>query len=127
MACSHSATAPDTLPDPTVLVTNQAPDSGLYFSWWDQSGKVSETRLAPMTTQCLKFTPPADSVRFRTWIGDSTSGHAFFEQWSSWFLPSAPGGGWKRSPAFWTATALVLPASYYHYGIALQPVAIPPC
>jgi hypothetical protein len=131
-ACGKSPTAAPALPDPTVLVTNQATDIPGYpgsgkvtLSWWDQSGKVQTNTIAPLSTQCVAFvgTTPLDSVRVHVVVGDSgVTNYAALS--TPWFFPGT-NGLWTGGGAFWTVTATY--TSQSGYNLDLRPAGLAPC
>jgi len=110
-ACSSSPAGPKGK-DPTTLVVNQRNDYAVVLTWYDQSGQVSRTVVAPLTQQCVHFTGtlPADSVRFVAFTGDSAGHGESMQVQTPWFdpatgiVPSSP-GSYPFGAEYWTLTS----------------------
>jgi hypothetical protein len=93
-ACSGGATGPKGI-DPTVLITNQLPDT-VYFTWRDGQGIVGNVSVAPGASSCTRFLAQADSAYFEA-HATSGGGQATYTQ--PWFDPATRNG--------WTMKAFV--------------------
>jgi len=128
-ACS-GATGPKGI-DPTVLASNVATDplDSLRLTWYDQSGQVSTTVLAPGVRVCVHFTStlPADSVRFVASMGPvGVPGTIWSQATSPWFDPRTGVGPdptqYPFGAEFWTAVG-----NGAALGITMQAVPAAPC
>jgi hypothetical protein len=98
LAACHSTSGP-TGPqglDPTVLITNQLPDT-VYFTWRDGQGITGNVNVAPGASSCTRFVARADSAYFEA---HATSGGGEGTLTAPWFDPAARPG--------WTITARAL-------------------
>jgi len=131
-ACSSSPAGPKGK-DPTVLVINQATDSGFYLTWYDQSGQISTTRTPADSQQCVHFTSssPADSVRYTWFIGDTVDQyHTWARGETIWFNPAtgvvADTAAYPFGAEYWTIRITGASSGSYFQVIA-KAVASAPC
>jgi hypothetical protein len=77
-ACSSGSTGPGRGLDPTVLITNQAPDT-LYFTWRDGQGITGAIAVPPSSASCTRFLAQADSAYFEAHTIRSTYTQPWFD------------------------------------------------
>lgn len=83
IACSSSTGLAG---DPSILVTNDLPNSWVYVSWKDGQGTLGRDSVAARTTKCVRFLAQPDSAY---WEASATeNGYTNVVRSPAWFNPS---------------------------------------